>query len=195
MSKTASKSTKQQGFDNSKQAAVDKKKTPKIHAAKSRRLSVDIVTGQKVVSVYFDPSKCVDYKERNDEWLGEHFYSPARVVKEENGIVQVCLGTDEMFKMNEVTRVTDNDDEGVDDILKLKDFSEMSLVHTLRVRYYRDEIYTFVGPILVSLNPYKLIKEIYSNSTMAEYHGSRLVLVHFHNMSYYLHSDLKFSLF
>jgi len=70
----------------------------------------------------------------------------------------------------DVCRVTDNDDEGVDDILKLRDFSEMSLIHTLRVRYFRGAIYTFVGPILVSINPYKYIKGIYSEKTMVSYH-------------------------
>lgn len=84
------------------------------------------------------------------------------------------LPSGEVFKMNssDVVRVTDNDDEGVDDILKLRDFSEMSLIHTLRVRYFRGAIYTFVGPILVSINPYKYIKGIYSEKTMNSYHIS-----------------------
>lgn len=84
------------------------------------------------------------------------------------------LPSGEVFKMNsaDVVRVKDNDDEGVDDILKLRDFSEMSLIHTLRVRYFRGAIYTFVGPILVSINPYKHIKGIYSEKTMVSYHSS-----------------------
>lgn len=82
------------------------------------------------------------------------------------------LPSGEVYKMNsaDVTRVTENDEEGVDDILKLRDFSEMSLIHTLRVRYFRGAIYTFVGPILISVNPYKYIKGIYSEKTMVSYH-------------------------
>lgn len=87
----------------------------------------------------------------------------------------VRLPNEEVYKVTDAVRLTDNDDEGVDDILKLRDFSEMSLLHTLKVRYHREEIYTFVGPILISLNPYKRIKDIYSEATMMEYHGKKQV--------------------
>eukprot|EP01033_Poteriospumella_lacustris_P014444 gene14444-10322_t len=75
--------------------------------------------------------------------------------------------------MKDAKNVTDNDDEGVDDILKLKDFSEMSLIHTLRVRYNRDEIYTLVGTILISLNPYKQIKFLYDENAVDRYHSKK----------------------
>jgi myosin heavy subunit len=60
----------------------------------------------------------------------------------------------------------------VDDILKLCEFSEMSLLHSLRVRYARDDIYTFVGPILISINPYKKIPNFYGDEQIVEYHNS-----------------------
>ncbi len=168
---------------NNKLSVPEKKITPKVNATTSKRVTIDIVTGKEVVSVYFDPAKSIDCDNRDYDWLGHNLFAPATVVKEDNGIVSVCLANGEMFKMNEVVKVTDNDDEGVDDILKLRDFSEMSLVHTLRVRYYRDEIYTLVGPILVSLNPYKRIKDIYSDASMVAYHGRKQVYHHWHNVS------------
>ena len=67
------------------------------------------------------------------------------------------------------------DDHGVDDILSLREFSEKSLIHTLRSRYTRDDIYTFVGPILISINPYKWFKDLYTESSMIEYHGRKQV--------------------
>ena len=33
--------------------------------------------------------------------------------------------------------------------------SDATLLHNTRQRYMRDDIYTFVGPILVSVNPFK----------------------------------------
>ena len=90
-----------------------------------------------------------------------------------DGIFSVKVPDGDVYKLTQVTKVSDNDEEGVDDILQLRDFSEMSLIHTLRVRYLRDEIYTFVGPILVSLNPYKYIKGIYSEDAMVEYHSQK----------------------
>ena len=46
---------------------------------------------------------------------------------------------------------------GLSDVLHLPHITEASLLHALRVRYDRDEIYTSAGPILISVNPYKTI--------------------------------------
>ena len=83
----------------------------------------------------------------------------------------------EVCKVNsdEINEVSSQDDEGVGDILKLKEFSEMSLLHSLRVRYARDEIYTSVGPILISINPYKLIPGLYNEEKIQQYHNLRQV--------------------
>ena len=44
---------------------------------------------------------------------------------------------------------------GLDDVLHLPNITEASLLHSLRTRYKRDDIYTAAGPILISVNPYK----------------------------------------
>ena len=49
------------------------------------------------------------------------------------------------------------DYDGVSDILHLSLISEPAIVHTLRIRYRRDDIYTNAGQILISINPYKAI--------------------------------------
>ena len=96
-------------------------------------------------------------------------FAPAAVVKtdDELDILTIRLGNGETFKVPQTgsVAVTLQDDEGISDILKLEVFSEMSLLHTLRVRYSSDNIYTFVGPILISVNPYKLIEALYSQET------------------------------
>ena len=46
---------------------------------------------------------------------------------------------------------------GCDDVLYMSSITEASLLHTLRLRYRRDEIYTSAGPILISVNPYRTI--------------------------------------
>mmetsp|Transcript_1383 Transcript_1383/g.1834 ORF Transcript_1383/g.1834 Transcript_1383/m.1834 type:complete len:271 (-) Transcript_1383:5401-6213(-) len=61
----------------------------------------------------------------------------------------------------------------VEDLLNLSDYSEESLVYSLRERYYRDDFYSYAGPILVSINPYKWC-DIYSESHMARYKGQKL---------------------
>lgn len=142
------------------------------------RITVDIVTGKELVSVYFDPNKTVDFANVEDSWTKENLYSPAAVLKEDaDNVISVRLTNGEVVKMNgtEAIRIGDQDDEGVVDILRLRDFSEMSLIHTLRIRYARDDIYTFVGPILVSINPYKRILELYEDENTLKYHGRKLV--------------------
>jgi myosin heavy subunit len=69
------------------------------------------------------------------------------------------------------------DYDGVPDVLHLPNVTEASLLHTLRVRYNRDEIYTSAGPILMSVNPYKTITmkdglDLYSEERMLLYRNS-----------------------
>jgi myosin heavy subunit len=73
---------------------------------------------------------------------------------------------------------------GISDVLHLANVSEASLLHTLRMRYKRDEIYTSAGPILISVNPYRPItisssggttlagESFYSESVMMRYRMS-----------------------
>lgn len=161
-----------------KQSGDAQRKLDNAKIAKIKKVNIDIVTGKPMASVFFDPSTAADCTNTDYDWVGENLYIPACVVKEEGGVLTVSLPSGEVYKMTNACKVTDNDDEGVDDILKLRDFSEMSLVHTLRVRYYKDEVYTFVGPILISLNPYKRIKDSYETKTMEAYHGQKQVDQH-----------------
>jgi hypothetical protein len=154
----------------------DLKRPKPTKPASSKKIHVDIVTGKELVSVYFDPAKVLQLDASRDaDWIGVNYFAPAAVIKEESGTLTVRLPGGELMKMSEPTKVTDQDDEGVDDILKLRDFSEMSLIHTLRVRYSRDDIYTNVGPILISLNPYKAITGIYDQNSIELYHGKKQV--------------------
>jgi myosin V len=145
---------------------------PHSKATSVKRVTVDIVTGKELSSVYFDPKKLVsgDVNSKDSEWLGLNYFAPAAVIKEEGEILTVRLSSSDVFKMKQAVKVTDNDDEGVEDILKLREFSEMSLIHTLRVRYNRDDIYTLVGTILISVNPYKNIKYLYDEESVGKYH-------------------------
>ncbi|GMI53138.1 hypothetical protein ScalyP_jg1416, partial [Parmales sp. scaly parma] len=61
---------------------------------------------------------------------------------------------------------------GCDDILALPTVTEPSLLHALRQRYSTNQIYTSVGPILISINPYAWIGEIYEEKMMEAYNSS-----------------------
>ena len=55
---------------------------------------------------------------------------------------------------------------GVPDIMMLPSITEPALLHTLRARYSKDQVYTTVGSVLMSLNPYKWNKNEYSPDVM-----------------------------
>jgi myosin heavy subunit len=144
---------------------------------KKKKKSIDLITGHESMSVHFDPKLALDCVSASDsDWLATNLYRPAKVLKEENGILTVQLVSGEVFKMmKNAKEVADDVIEGVEDILKLRDFSEMSLLHTLRVRYLRDDIYTSVGPILISINPYKTISNLYGDEKVNEYRDNNSV--------------------
>ncbi len=148
------------------------------------RSTVSLVTGEEEKFVFWDPKCCiVDSKSGSKDlskdcsYVAKWVYSPASVCKILDGDeILVKTGDGEKHRMSStaIKRVRPQDREGVSDILQLNDFSEPSLLNTLRVRYQRDDMYTRVGPILVSINPYKWIDGIYSPEIMRHYHGASL---------------------
>eukprot|EP00329_Picozoa_sp_Boothbay-MS584-11_P007461 67795_6 len=47
--------------------------------------------------------------------------------------------------------------EPADDMVKLGDLHEAALLHNIRMRFFNDDIFTYIGPILCAANPYKMI--------------------------------------
>mmetsp|Transcript_13168 Transcript_13168/g.23373 ORF Transcript_13168/g.23373 Transcript_13168/m.23373 type:complete len:1804 (+) Transcript_13168:226-5637(+) len=67
-----------------------------------------------------------------------------------------------------VLRMDEQSLKPIDDMVTLKNLDEASILHNLRLRYDQDAIYTNVGRILVSLNPFKMLP-IYSPQVMDDY--------------------------
>lgn len=57
-------------------------------------------------------------------------------------------------------------------LTELAHLHEPSILHVLHRRYQRDQIYTFLGEILVALNPFKTIENLYSSSQLSLYDPS-----------------------
>lgn len=55
------------------------------------------------------------------------------------------------------------------DLIKLHHVHQATILHTLRSRFYKDQIYTSIGPILVALNPFKWIPGIYDDPVKLRY--------------------------
>lgn len=73
---------------------------------------------------------------------------------------------------------------GVDDMVTFKELNEFSILHNLRLRYSKDNIYTSIGRILTAVNPFKQLP-IYAADVMDDYmeKGSRKLPPHIYGVS------------
>ncbi|XP_061685358.1 unconventional myosin-XV [Syngnathoides biaculeatus] len=63
--------------------------------------------------------------------------------------------------------------EGVEDLTQLPELNETTVLMNLKKRYDQELIYTYIGSILVSLNPYKILN-IYGTDILLQYEGHGL---------------------
>lgn len=61
-----------------------------------------------------------------------------------------------------------------EDNCSLMFLNEATLLHNLKIRYQKDKIYTYVANILLAVNPYHEVKELYSKERIKQYHGKSL---------------------
>jgi myosin-1 len=60
---------------------------------------------------------------------------------------------------------------GIDDMVMLTKISNEGIVENLKKRYEKDIIYTYIGHVLISMNPFKLIKGLFIERTLQDYRG------------------------
>ncbi|KAF1613946.1 UNVERIFIED_CONTAM: Unconventional myosin-VI, partial [Eudyptes robustus] len=62
----------------------------------------------------------------------------------------------------------------VDDNCALMYLNEGTLLENCKTRYSRKQIYTYVANILISINPYECLPDLYSTNAIAAYRGKSL---------------------
>ena len=157
------------------------------------------MTGKEKVEYFFDPNLLVpDETNRtpaskksllNASLSHPHLFEPCTIIKTEDSYTLTKTSDGTLYKITsaDLLQLTQEDRIGLEDVLHLPNISEASLLHTLRVRYSRDEIYTNAGPILISVNPYKNIlhkgTSIYSDANMQLYRKSAEKKPHLFNIA------------
>jgi len=68
----------------------------------------------------------------------------------------------------------EDDRKEVDDNCSLMYLNEATLLNNVMLRYSKDKIYTYVANILIAVNPYFEIKNLYSSDTIKSYLGRSL---------------------
>ncbi|XP_055307856.1 myosin heavy chain 95F-like [Sitodiplosis mosellana] len=61
-----------------------------------------------------------------------------------------------------------------DDSCELLFFNEATFLENLKNRYFKDKVYNYVANILIALNPYKEMKDLYSDAAIKRYKGKSL---------------------
>jgi hypothetical protein len=102
-------------------------------------------------------------------------FLPSKVVKEfPNGDTEVELASSAIKLVKKadlgplILRVSDLKNS-FEDMVRMGDVNEATILHNLRMRYLEDLIYTNIGSILVAINPFKAIKGLYSKELVFEY--------------------------
>lgn len=57
----------------------------------------------------------------------------------------------------------------INDLVNLPELNEMTILETLKERYNKDNIYTYNGPILIAVNPYYQIKDLYGTDKIKQF--------------------------
>lgn len=127
-----------------------------------------LVTGSKHLFMPCTIIKPLDATDDDKGTVTEPVAAPT-LVKTSDGVLHKIRDSSKLVKL-----VSPEDYLGINDVLHLPNVTEASLVHTMRLRYRRDEIYTSAGPILLSINPYKMIafpngESLYSENIMLQY--------------------------
>ncbi|XP_047623744.1 unconventional myosin-X isoform X2 [Phacochoerus africanus] len=110
-------------------------------------------------------------------WLrenGQHFPSTVNSCAEGVVVFRTDYGQVFTYKQStithqKVTAMHPMDEEGVDDMATLTELHGGAIMHNLHQRYKRNQIYTYIGSIIASVNPYKPIAGLYAHEAVERY--------------------------
>jgi len=93
------------------------------------------------------------------------------VVPEEQAECKVpeLKGTGIMVKLEKTLEYSQMAEQGIPDMVEIDELNPASLLYNLMTRYKRDEIYTYVGPILLVLNPFKAVPALGTEECRLQY--------------------------
>ena len=77
-------------------------------------------------------------------------------------------GTNTTFTPGEIFPSNPQTLPGNDDLTGLQPLDEPNILHNLSIRFHQDKIYSFTGPILVAVNPWKRLP-LYSSAVLLNY--------------------------
>ncbi|XP_044259516.1 myosin heavy chain 95F isoform X1 [Tribolium madens] len=101
--------------------------------------------------------------------ISELLVDGAEVIPVNSKFPKRVLPFSDIFKAQE-----DDVNKDYDDNCEMVFLNEGSLLNNIRIRYYQNKIYTYVANILIAVNPYKDIPQLYAPQTIKNYQGKSL---------------------
>uniref|UniRef100_A0A670K6S6 Myosin motor domain-containing protein n=1 Tax=Podarcis muralis TaxID=64176 RepID=A0A670K6S6_PODMU len=84
-------------------------------------------------------------------------------------LFQVYTYKQRSITRQKVTAMQPTNSEGLEDMAALIDLHEGAIMYNLFQRYQQNKIYTYIGSIVASVNPYKTIPGLYDRATVEHY--------------------------
>lgn len=117
------------------------------------------------------------FTESSRVWLrenGQHYPSTVHSCAEGVVVFRTDYGQVFTYKQStithqKVTAMHQTSVESVEDMAALVDLHEGSIMHNLFQRYQQNKIYTYIGSIVASVNPYKTIPGLYDRTAVEQY--------------------------
>lgn len=111
--------------------------------------------------------------EQEEHRAGDYVWCPdkakvwqiGKVVGESESSLIVRMGEDEEqheFRLEQLHAHDPSHSLNLNNVAEMDNLHEAPLLDLLRRRYAEESIYTFTGDILISINPYKTIRELYT---------------------------------
>lgn len=110
------------------------------------------------------------------------FVGEVLAIDEENEIVRIKTNknkapcNEDMYlqdafeiKKSLVMEYSDSAEKGIPDMIDMNELNHATLLVNMKKRYDRDEIFTFVGPTLLIINPFKKIPGLYGEDIVDQY--------------------------
>uniref|UniRef100_A0A915Q5E8 Myosin motor domain-containing protein n=1 Tax=Setaria digitata TaxID=48799 RepID=A0A915Q5E8_9BILA len=94
--------------------------------------------------------------------------------RETMSVEPVDGGSPVSARYDEIFPAEEDQKKSVDDNCALMYLNEGTLLNNCRLRYLQKQIYTYVANILISINPYEQIPDLYSSSTIQKYQGQSI---------------------
>eukprot|EP01125_Pyxidicula_operculata_P000059 TRINITY_DN1008_c0_g1_i1.p1 TRINITY_DN1008_c0_g1~~TRINITY_DN1008_c0_g1_i1.p1 ORF type:complete len:1521 (-),score=561.84 TRINITY_DN1008_c0_g1_i1:153-4715(-) len=111
-----------------------------------------------------EPNALVMAPTEGEVWL------PGRFQSQTGAKFKILLesGKEEIVDQNSVVAISEKSLQSADDMTKLEQLHESLILHNLRSRFQQGVIYTYIGPMVVSINPYRVIDD-YGEHLIPEY--------------------------